>query len=358
MELKKYEKNDISCSLLEKALSIYEEGDNYFAALHLAAASEEILGKYLQAKGLQTSLESEKEALIVIKEKLFKEKMPEKEAINFLNKAKNAIKHMNVNDSNDKSVVMDPKEDAETMLERAITNWWRLGQELTPSMKKFWNRNMETKMAEEIAENEKIAEYKSLRNEMSKRLGFQQQLINFTLIVAGLLPLVAKFPSLKAQARLLSFLLGAFISLVLTFISLKQYIYIAQLDEYIKNNFPFAVWNKCPMEEKTIRGHKIPWPLPLLMGCCETGFPAMISFIYLIGLWFFWSTTPIKFTLLPFLCLRISILVFFVLLFVVIYAMIIYEWITKYFSNCLKQFRSRFLINIKKLQKLFSRGEE
>ena len=140
MELKKYEKIGIARLLLEKALSVYEEGDNYFAALHLAGASEEILGKYLNAKGLKTSLESEKEAFILINKKLFNREISGKEAISFLNKTKNAIKHMD--DKNDTFVVMDPKEDAEAMLDRALTNWWRLEQVFTTSMEKFWNRNI------------------------------------------------------------------------------------------------------------------------------------------------------------------------------------------------------------------------
>ncbi|MFH1519843.1 MAG: hypothetical protein ABIE75_04645 [Candidatus Omnitrophota bacterium] len=140
MGLREYEKINIAESLLNKALSIYEKGDNYFAALHLAGASEEILGKYLTINGLRNTLEDEKEALISVKYDLFKIRLSEKEAISSLIGAKNAIKHMS--SEKDRIVKMNPKKDAEAMLDRAIGNWLRLKRKVTPQMDKFITRNI------------------------------------------------------------------------------------------------------------------------------------------------------------------------------------------------------------------------
>ena len=107
-------------------------------ALDLAGATEEILGAYLERNNLKTSFESEKEAFIMVNEKLFNRKVSEKNAATFLNRAKNSVKHFNWSDLNDEVIVLDPKEEAKTMLYRAITNWWRLNQELTSAMEDFW----------------------------------------------------------------------------------------------------------------------------------------------------------------------------------------------------------------------------
>jgi predicted signal transduction protein with EAL and GGDEF domain len=57
--------------------------------------------------------------------------------------------------------------------------------------------------------DEKIAEYESLRNEISQRLGFQQQIINFTIVVAGfLVPLLVKYKNLGDTIILSLFILN------------------------------------------------------------------------------------------------------------------------------------------------------
>lgn len=177
----------------------------------------------------------------------------------------------------------------------------------------------------------KIAEYESLRNEISQRLGFQQQLINFTIIIAGLFPPLAIFSkdTLGDQAKLAFFLLGAIISLVLAFVALKQHLYIVQLSEYISkkitenNNCIFAGWEEYHLAEK-IRGNKICCLLSFFMGCCEVGFPAMISAIYLLGFWF--KMANLNFPLWSFVGI-ISILVAIALLIVVIAGIVINKWI-------------------------------
>jgi hypothetical protein len=137
MELKRYRKIDIARSLLENACALYKE-QQYFAVLNLSGASEEILGKYLKKNSKENALESEKRDFILINKKLFNRDISDTAAADFLNKSKNAIKHYDEKNSNGDFVVFDPKDDAESMLLRALTNWWRLEEDLTPLMDETW----------------------------------------------------------------------------------------------------------------------------------------------------------------------------------------------------------------------------
>ena len=136
MLLNRYEKIDIAHSLLETACSLYKQQD-YFAVINLAGASEEILGKYLKAEGKKNAFESDKEAFIAVS-KYLGSNITDKYAANFLNKSKNAIKHYNELDASDKFITMDAKESAEDLLIRALTNLWRLENDLTPLMNEVW----------------------------------------------------------------------------------------------------------------------------------------------------------------------------------------------------------------------------
>jgi len=135
MNLRKYEKIDIVDQMLETALSLFNEGEDYFSVLQIAGACEEILGKYLESKGRNTSLQSDAELFVAIKRILSRSETTVKKAIIFLNKPKNSIKHLS--DNNDTTVIMDPREDAKAVINRAISNWWNLNRELTPLMKEF-----------------------------------------------------------------------------------------------------------------------------------------------------------------------------------------------------------------------------
>ncbi len=135
MDLKKYEKIDIASQMLETALSLFIEGKDYFSALQIAGACEEIFGKYLQLNGVETSLESNAKTFISMKKNLSGIDSTVKDTINSLNKSKNSIKHMN--DSSDTFVIMDPTGEAYDTLDRAIENWWKFGKSSTPLINKF-----------------------------------------------------------------------------------------------------------------------------------------------------------------------------------------------------------------------------
>ena len=119
---------------MDTAKQLYDEED-YLSALHLAGASEEILGKCLIAKGIEDSFESEVKGLVSLSE-LSSYKMSEKTARKLINKSKNTIKHMF--DENDFYADLDPKEAAKDMFKRAFTNLWRLGETIS-YFEAFWN---------------------------------------------------------------------------------------------------------------------------------------------------------------------------------------------------------------------------
>ena len=137
-----YKKINIASKMLETALKLFLEDKDYFSALHLAGACEEILGKQIEFLGKETSIESNIKAIQAIKKTLSGIDMTDKDERDTFNSAKNSIKHMR--DGNDSTITMDPEYEAEEMLSRALTNWNRLGGYETPLMEKFFN-NQEKK---------------------------------------------------------------------------------------------------------------------------------------------------------------------------------------------------------------------
>jgi hypothetical protein len=137
MGLKNYKKFEIAIHLLKTALSLYFKEKDYLSVIHLAGASEEILGKYLKIKGKKNSIYSIKEAGIALQKLLYKKDVDEKEFADSANYVKNSIKHMYA--SNDSNIKLDAKKEARQMLDRAIVNYWRLERNLTPVMRKFYD---------------------------------------------------------------------------------------------------------------------------------------------------------------------------------------------------------------------------
>ena len=135
--IQKFKKIDIAKEYIETAILHYED-KKYFQALHLAGAAEELIGKLLRKEKIKTSLESEKEDFVLFNKLVMKRDISEKHAADFLNKSKNAIKHLDETNPKDEYIELDPKEDANNLLKRAIKNLWRLEGELSPSMEKFW----------------------------------------------------------------------------------------------------------------------------------------------------------------------------------------------------------------------------
>lgn len=92
---------------------------------------------------------------------------------------------------------------------------------------------------------------REFRNEILKRLGFQQQIINFTFILAGTtIPMLIYIRGNSSNYNHITApLIGAFISLFLTLVYIKQHTKIAQLSNFIAEDNPlFCFLGKIPSE--------------------------------------------------------------------------------------------------------------
>jgi len=117
----------VAVELLDRALSMYHQGESYFAALHLAGAAEEIMGVYVERKGLESSFNSLQAGAVRISEILHEGAgVKPKDIIGLMNYARNRTKH--INQEGDDDVHFDPKIEAIDILDRAITNFYTLMQ--------------------------------------------------------------------------------------------------------------------------------------------------------------------------------------------------------------------------------------
>ncbi len=116
----------IATELLDCGLRLYFDGNAYFSSLHLAGAADEILGAYVTHHGDVSALKSMVNSAVRLS-KYIDEGGIESSSVeiqNLMNLPKNAVKHMN--SLSDDSVSFDAKFEAESMLERAISNYYLL----------------------------------------------------------------------------------------------------------------------------------------------------------------------------------------------------------------------------------------
>ena len=124
-------KQRVAMELLDRALQMYY-AKSYFAAIHLAGAAEELFGAYLAlwkaGKPAADSIHDE-----AIKSLGYG---PEEKAPLSLSKAvyrsifhsRNRTKHMNAVDDHD--ITFDPVREAETVIDRAMSNFLEVAYEL------------------------------------------------------------------------------------------------------------------------------------------------------------------------------------------------------------------------------------
>lgn len=136
-----YDKKCIALAQIETALRLYFEGQDYFSVVTLAGAAEEILGKLLSAKGIDNSLDSSKKAVCAIHQKLFGDPLVPKDVVERANRARNSFKHHH-GVGGSPTIILDLREEAIDMLQRAIDNYWLLEEWLTPAMEKFQREAM------------------------------------------------------------------------------------------------------------------------------------------------------------------------------------------------------------------------
>lgn len=104
-----------------------------FSVTALAGNADELFGKMLIARGMDSSLDGLKKAVSEIHSYLFHEELSEALVVDRANRAKNAIKH----GARAPTVTFDAEEEAKDMLNRAIDNYWTLEKWLTPAMEQF-----------------------------------------------------------------------------------------------------------------------------------------------------------------------------------------------------------------------------
>lgn len=128
-----YEKADIARSQLDTAIRLFREGEDLFAVITLAGAAEEILGRLIEEAGGENSLEALRDASVRIHQALFQETRAAKVFAERANRARNALKHHTL--GVDSTVTLDLEREAIDMVDRAISNYWRLHHDLTDAMK-------------------------------------------------------------------------------------------------------------------------------------------------------------------------------------------------------------------------------
>jgi hypothetical protein len=137
MAERSYDTKRIALEQLETALRLYLEQRDYIAAITLAGAAEEILGRIAKNMGIETSLQTLSNDAVAIHKRLLNVAIERKHFVKRANYARNKLKH--VDPITEPTIVFDPEEEAIDMLNRAIENYWNVEGTLTDLMKKYQN---------------------------------------------------------------------------------------------------------------------------------------------------------------------------------------------------------------------------
>lgn len=141
-----YRKLDIAAQQLDAALRFYFDERDYFSAITLAGAAEEILGVHLKIRGQPNAFDEDLKSSLRVYRWLFGEEQAPGSMHKTINRAKNGSKHMY--GKNDAELYCDPAEEAKSVLDGAVTNYYRLmaHEELpeTPLIRKFSHHLVDT----------------------------------------------------------------------------------------------------------------------------------------------------------------------------------------------------------------------
>lgn len=147
-------------------------------------------------------------------------------------------------------------------------------------------------MKEETPDNV-ISEYEALRDEILLRLKAQQDIVNYSLVVAGLLaPLIGLRSTVGLHSSLDMLLIGPVICIFLQGIYFKHHMFVELLSSYISTKLgdgnedagkplPFAGW------EQHLTSSLYERPLTNifsgLLGFLEAGVPSVVALAYLLS---------------------------------------------------------------------------
>lgn len=127
-----FNRRSLALAQLAVAFRLFASNQDLLAAITLAGAAEELLGKIARERGITTSVESRAQAAVEI-DFLFGLESTVAQHISHANKPRNALKHLGDGDV----VRFDPLEEAADILQRATDNFWLVEQSLTPEMEAF-----------------------------------------------------------------------------------------------------------------------------------------------------------------------------------------------------------------------------
>jgi hypothetical protein len=136
-----HRKLDVALANLNTALRLYFETQEYFAVIQLAGAAEEVLGVHLRMRSLPSAMDEAVDAGVEMARRLGATPAADdtKRMRAVANRAKNQSKHMN--ESGDHTIALDPREEARSLLERAVDNFYDLleseGLEETDLIRRF-----------------------------------------------------------------------------------------------------------------------------------------------------------------------------------------------------------------------------
>jgi hypothetical protein len=118
---------------LERALDLYLSGNDYLAAITLAGAAEEPLGKMVEVQGGKHALQSDASAMGMVHVHLYSEVLPKKRAVAHINRVRDWLKHY----GDGSNIEIDPRVEAYDIIDRAVSNYWQLTSRETERMRRF-----------------------------------------------------------------------------------------------------------------------------------------------------------------------------------------------------------------------------
>ena len=137
--VRSHSKLSVATEQLDTALGHYFGHRRYFSAITLAGAAEEILGVYLKIHRQPNAFNDDVEASLRVYRWLHGEAGSTKEISDSINRVKTASKHMM--GKKDVKLTCDPRESAREILDRAVSNYYRLMSfeplEETPRIRRF-----------------------------------------------------------------------------------------------------------------------------------------------------------------------------------------------------------------------------
>lgn len=126
---------EIATCQLNTALALFLGEKDYISALTLAGAAEEILGHAVKSQGKSNALRNYLHAAQGVSEIFGDDPFNAKREIREINFARNMAKH--INPVKVPAWFVNPREEAQYMLYRAISNYRTLGEPVSDQMQSF-----------------------------------------------------------------------------------------------------------------------------------------------------------------------------------------------------------------------------